>query len=81
MSKPSQNELEEAVLKLKFANELMWKLGAEEPEITEEDFNMLKALVMGSMFQAGSIRHQLLTILEEFEITAKEETLDIPSQA
>lgn len=70
--KPRDNTLdamEENISKLAYADDLMKKIGAEEVEIEEEDFNLIKALVMGMQFQAGNVRHQLLTQIEQLTIT------------
>ena len=70
--KPRDNTLdamEENISKLAYADDLMKKIGAEEVEIEEEDFNLIKALVMGMQFHAGNVRHQLLTQIEQLTIT------------
>lgn len=70
--KPRDNTLdamEENISKLAYADDLMKKIGAEEVEIEQEDFNLIKALVMGMQFQAGNVRHQLLTQIEQLTIT------------
>lgn len=69
--KPRDNTLdamEENVSKLAYADDLMRKIGAEEVRIEQEDFNLLKALIMGMQFQAGNVRHQLLSHLEQLTI-------------
>lgn len=70
--KPRDNTLdamEENISKLAYVDDLMKKIGAEEVEIEQEDFNLIKALVMGMQFQAGNVRHQLLTQIEQLTIT------------
>jgi hypothetical protein len=69
--KPRDGTLEamdEVMSKLAYADDLLLKLGAEEVKIEEEDFNLLKALVLGMQFQAGNVRHQLLQHLEQLTI-------------
>ena len=70
--------MQENISKLAFADELLKKLGNSEVEILQEDFNLLKALIMGMQFQAGNVRHQLSVLLDQLVVS--EGKTEIPAK-